>query len=175
MIKELEYFYFNTNMGWIGILKSTTGLLCTTLPKSSVEQVLQLLGSRVNTAVWCPQLSENLVERLRLYFNGSRVEFLDKIDLSQISPFQKKVLETSRLIPFGETRSYGWVAKQIQQTGAARAVGQALSRNPLPIIIPCHRVLSSDGKIGGFGGGISMKRQLLHLETSASTIYTVGL
>ncbi|GAI87660.1 unnamed protein product, partial [marine sediment metagenome] len=77
--------------------------------------------------------------------------------------------EETRLIPYGETRSYAWVAKQVGKPKAARAVGQAMGSNPLPIIIPCHRVITSNGKLGGFGGGLEMKRQLLSLEAVAST------
>ena len=167
MTEELQYFTFNTGMGWVGISSSAAGLLRITLPQPSVEMALQQLGDSLNKAIWSPELSANLAERLIRYFGGDRIDFPDKLDISRASPFQRKVWEASRLIPFGETRSYGWVAKQIKQPGAARAVGQALSRNPLPIIVPCHRVLAGDGKLGGFGGGISLKRQLLSLETSA--------
>ncbi len=93
--------------------------------------------------------------------------FPDELDLSTATPFQRQVWEKTRLIPYGETRSYSWVAEQIGKPGAARAVGQALGRNPLPIIIPCHRVVASDGKLCGFAGGLGMKRRLLSLEASA--------
>ena len=73
-----------------------------------------------------------------------------------------------RTIPYGETRSYGWVASHLGLPKAARAVGQALGRNPLPIIIPCHRVISSDGGLGGFGGGLGLKESLLRLERATS-------
>ena len=72
----------------------------------------------------------------------------------------------TRLIPYGETRSYIWLAEQLGKMGAVRAVGQALARNPLPIIIPCHRVVAKDGQLGGFTGGMEIKRQLLYLEAS---------
>ena len=89
----------------------------------------------------------------------------DKLDLP---PFQREVWETTRLIPYGETRSYLWVAKQIKRPRAVRAVGQALSKNPLPIIVPCHRVVASDGRLGGFRRGVEMKRHLLWRETLAT-------
>ena len=78
--------------------------------------------------------------------------------------FQREVWEATRLIAYGEARSYQWVAGQIKKPKATRAVGQALGSNPLPIIVPCHRVLASDGKLGGFTGGLDMKKNLLHLE-----------
>jgi methylated-DNA-[protein]-cysteine S-methyltransferase len=74
------------------------------------------------------------------------------------------VLETVRSIPHGEVRSYGWVARQIGKPKAARAVGQALAANPMPLVVPCHRVIGSDGSLTGFTGGLKMKKRLLELE-----------
>ncbi len=153
-------------MGWIGISGSTDGLLRITLPQPSVHEVRQLLGDSVSRAIWSPQLFDDLMERLKAYFSGHRITFPDKLDLSRGTHFQREVWEKTRLIPFGETRSYSWVAEQIGKPRAARAVGQALGRNPLPIIIPCHRVVASDGKLGGYSGGIEMKRYLLRLEAA---------
>ena len=165
---ELKYTTFNTNRGWVGILGSTKGLLGTTLPQRSAQAAHQLLGDRINYSTRSPHQFEDLMERLRTYFGGHQVDFPDELDLSGTAPFQRKVWEITRLIPYGKTRSYLWVAEQIKQPGAARAVGQALGRNPLPIIVPCHRVIASDGNLGGFGGGLEMKRYLLSLEASAS-------
>ena len=108
------------------------------------------------------------MERLKVYFSGHRITFPDKFDLSQATHFQREVWEKTRFIPYGETKSYAWVAEQIKKPRAVRAVGQALGKNPLPIIVPCHRVVASGGKLGGFGGGVEMKRYLLSLEASAS-------
>ena len=165
---ELKYAAFNTSKGWIGILSSSKGLLGTTLPQCSAQAARQLLGDRVNYATYSPHWFEDLMERFRTYFGGHQVAFPDELDLSGATPFQRKVWEITRLIPYGKTRSYIWVAEQIKQPGAAQAVGQALSRNPLPIIVPCHRVVASDGSLGGFGGGVEMKRYLISLEASAS-------
>jgi len=153
----------------VGILGSDKGLLRTTLPQHSAQEAHQLLGNRVNHAVWSHNLFDGLVERLKTYFSGGKVAFPDKLDLSGATPFQRKVWEVTRLIPYGETRSYTWVAEQVKKPQARRAVGQALARNPLPIIIPCHRVVSSDGRLGGFSGGVEIKKRLLRLEASAST------
>ncbi len=146
---------------------SAKGLLCVTLPQQSSQDVRQLLGDRINRATWSPQWFEGLTERFRLYFGGHKADFPDGLDLSAATPFRRKVWEATRLIPYGETRSYAWVAEQIKKPKAARAVGQALGRNPLPVIIPCHRVLNTNGELGGFGGGLEMKRRLLSLEASA--------
>jgi len=168
MTGELKYITFNTDMGWLGILGSAKGLLGTTLPQHSAQEVRQLLGDRVNHAVWSPRLFEDLMERLRIYFSGHEATFPDELDLSRATAFQRKVWEITRLIPYGETRSYSWVAEQIDKPRAVRAVGQALGRNPLPIIVPCHRVTATNGKLGGYSGGVEMKRYLLFLEASAS-------
>jgi methylated-DNA-[protein]-cysteine S-methyltransferase len=107
------------------------------------------------------------MERFKTYFKGGKMAFPDQLDLSGATPFQRKVWEITRLIPYGETRSYTWVAEQVNKPRAARAVGQALARNPLPIIIPCHRVVTIEGKLGGFSGGVEIKKRLLNLESSA--------
>ncbi|MBA7646658.1 Methylated-DNA--protein-cysteine methyltransferase [subsurface metagenome] len=89
---------------------------------------------------------------------------MTKLDLNNRTSFQKKVLEVVKTIPYGETRTYRWVAERIGNPKAARAVGQALKRNPYPEVIPCHRVIRSDGKVGGYSKGIQKKRKLLKKE-----------
>jgi methylated-DNA-[protein]-cysteine S-methyltransferase len=126
-----------------------------------------MLGDSVSRATWSPTRFQGLTERLRTYFTGQKADFPDRLDLSAATAFQRKVWEATGLIPYGETRSYKWVAEQIEKPQAARAVGQALGRNPLPVIIPCHRVLASNGGLGGFIGGLQMKKSLLHLENAA--------
>ena len=163
---ELRYTIFNTEIGWIGILGSAAGLLCVTLPHSSAEETRQLLGDNISHATRSPNLFKDLIERIGNYFGGHKVNFPDKLDLSGATSFQREVWETTRLIPYGDTTSYRWVAEQIRKPRATRAVGQALGKNPLPIIVPCHRVLASNGRLGGFTGGIETKRRLLHLEGS---------
>jgi methylated-DNA-[protein]-cysteine S-methyltransferase len=168
MPRRLKYITFSTDMGWVGMSASTKGLLGITFPQRSAQKAHQLLGNSVNCAIWSPRLFDNLIKRLKVYFSGHRATFPDKLDLCQATHFQRKVWEITRLIPYGETRSYTWTAKQIKRPRAMRAVGQALGKNPLPIIIPCHRVVAKDGKLGGFGGGVEMKMHLLSLETSAN-------
>jgi len=167
MTQQPNCIIFNTDMGWVGILGSAKGLLRTTLPHPSAHEIHQLLGDSINQASRSPRLFQDLIRRLKLYFGGHRVNFPDRLDLSGATDFQRAVWETTRLIPYGETRSYAWVAEQIEKPRALRAVGQALGRNPLPIIVPCHRVVASNGKLGGFTGGIEVKKRLLHLEGSA--------
>lgn len=168
MTGELKYVTFNTDMGWMGILGSANGLLGTTLPQRSAQKARQLLGDRVNQAIWSPGFFDELIKRLRIYFGGHKAIFADELDLSWATTFQREVWEITRFIPYGETRSYTWIAERIGKPWAVRAIGQALGRNPLPIIIPCHRVINSDGKLGGYSGGVEMKQYLLFLEASAS-------
>jgi methylated-DNA-[protein]-cysteine S-methyltransferase len=106
------------------------------------------------------------VRLLQAYFAGDRTFFDFPIDTRYYTTFQKAVWKATSTIPFGETRSYAWIARAIQNPKSVRAVGQALGANPLPIIIPCHRVVNSSGALGGFGGGLMMKKKLLALETS---------
>ncbi len=169
MSRSLTCVTGSTDMGWIGILGSAKGLLSTTLPRSTSQEALELLGDRVHHATWSPGPFNDLIERLRRYFGGYQVAFPDSLDLSVATSFQREVWRATRLIPHGETRSYAWVANHIGRQGAVRAVGQALGKNPLAIIVPCHRVIASDGGLGGFGGGLEMKRRLLFLEAKGVT------
>lgn len=164
MTRELHYVIFRTSTGWMGVLSSASGLLRITLPHPTERQIPQLLGIDIDQVRRSPQLFHDLMERLNSYFSGHKVDFPDALDLSGATDFQRKVWETARRIPYGETRSYSWIAEQIGKPESARAVGQALGRNPLPIIVPCHRVLTKDGGLGGYSGGIKMKIYLLNLE-----------
>jgi methylated-DNA-[protein]-cysteine S-methyltransferase len=102
-------------------------------------------------------------EQLREYFQGKRKHFTVPLDMRG-TPFQKQVWEALLAIPFGETRSYGQLAKQLGNPNATRAVGAANGRNPVAIIAPCHRVIGSSGKLTGFAGGLDAKAHLLNLE-----------
>ncbi len=164
---QLRYVIANIGVGWVGIVASARGLRHTTLPQPSPHEAHRRLGDSINHAQQSPRLFEDLVERLRAYFSGHEVTFPDELDLSGVTPFRCRVWEKTRTIPYGDTRSYTWVAGQIKQPEAVRAVGQALGKNPLPIIIPCHRVITAGGKPGGYSEGLEMKEYLLHLETSA--------
>ena len=106
--------------------------------------------------------------QLKDYFSKKRKSFSVKLDFRG-TEFQKKVWAALLTIPFGETRSYGQIAKQIQNPKAVRAVGAANGKNPIPIIAPCHRVIGSTGKLTGFGGGLEAKARLLALEGRQAT------
>jgi methylated-DNA-[protein]-cysteine S-methyltransferase len=103
------------------------------------------------------------------YLRGTRRRFDLPIDLANVSDFQRRVLTAARRIPRGRVASYGEIARRIGQPGASRAVGQALGKNPIPIVIPCHRVVASAGKLGGYVGGTARKQKLLALEGAMRT------
>jgi methylated-DNA-[protein]-cysteine S-methyltransferase len=107
---------------------------------------------------------------LREYFAGKRKSFSIPLDMRGTS-FQKNVWHALLAIPFGETRSYGQLAKQLGNPQAMRAVGAANGRNPISIIVPCHRVIGSSGKLTGFAGGLETKAQLLNLEESGGRLF----
>ena len=149
----------------MGILASDRGLVAVSLPCPSERGTVWLLGKKTRNAAHSDALLPGLVERLTRYFRGVPVEFPDELDLSEATPFQRRVWQAARLIPYGETRSYAWVAVQAGSPMAARATGQALEKNPLPVIVPCHRVIAADGSLGGFTGGLNLKRKLLAIES----------
>ncbi len=105
-----------------------------------------------------------LSNELYLYFRGSIKQFSQPIRFTTGTEFEQDIWLTLNEIPYGETRSYKWIAQKIGRIGAYRAVGNALRKNPLPLILPCHRVIASDGSLCGFSGGIKLKRWLLEHE-----------
>jgi methylated-DNA-[protein]-cysteine S-methyltransferase len=115
-----------------------------------------------------PSFIRKLARQLRQYATGKSVRWSVPVDLSSGTGFQQKVWRALGQIPRGQTRSYRWVAQKIGKPKAARAVGAACGANPVPVIVPCHRVVAGDGSLGGFGGGLPMKRQLLALEKAAA-------
>jgi methylated-DNA-[protein]-cysteine S-methyltransferase len=164
MAKILTYTVFQTNQGWMGLLASQTGIVAVTLPQTTRRQALDLLGEQAKQADFSPDKLNSLTQRFQDYYSGKKISFPDALDFSGATGFQKQVWQAAQLIPHGETRSYGWIAKQIGKPKAARAVGQALGKNPFLIVVPCHRVIAGDGTLGGFGCGLPAKQKLLKLE-----------
>ncbi len=111
-----------------------------------------------------PPLLAEAERQLRQYFTGKRTEFDLPLQAKRGTEFERKVWDAIASIPYGHTRSYGEIAGEVGDPGAAQAVGIALNHNPLPIVVPCHRVIGADGKLVGFGGGLHRKRWLLQLE-----------
>jgi methylated-DNA-[protein]-cysteine S-methyltransferase len=132
------------------------------------DKALDRLASRFGTepveAPESPLLAE-AIRQMAAYFAGGRKDFELPLDWSLISGFNRQVLrELASGVPFGSVVGYGDLARRVGQPGAAQAVGMAMGANPLPVVVPCHRVVESDGGIGGFGGGLETKRKLLALE-----------
>jgi O-6-methylguanine DNA methyltransferase len=123
------------------------------------------LPPRKNNELWMesPQAIQPYAEQLKAYFQGELREFTCKLDLKG-TEFQKKCWNALLRIPYGKTRSYADIARQVGRPRSFRAVGQANHHNPIPIIVPCHRVITSSGTLGGYGGGLAVKEMLLQLE-----------
>ena len=163
-----KYTIIETNPGWVGVIGSEAGLKYIILPQSSAEAVLSAFNNRLAGVTLDNSFFNDLPARLRRYFSGKPVSFTDRLDFASATPFQHKVWQAARSIPYGETRSYAWVASQIGKSGAARAVGQALARNPLPLVVPCHRVIAASGELCGFAYGLDMKQHLLEIERTSN-------
>ena len=161
-----RYVVIATGFGWVGAVGSKEGLVFLTLPKLSHRTVLSEIKEFLGDSIEDPSAFGDLPSRIKRYFEGKRVTFTDKLDLSGTTVFQQAVWNATRTIPYGETRSYAWVSSQAESPSASRAVGGALARNRFPIIVPCHRVIASDGSLGGFSGGLALKKRLLELEAA---------
>lgn len=164
-----SYTMFKTKLGWMAIRGSRAGLERIVLPQPSREAALALLGEAVDTAVADASPFGDLPQRLGRCLEGKPVVFTDRFNLVKATPFQQAVWQEASRIPHGETRSYGWVARRLGRPRAGRAVGQALAQNPLPLAIPCHRVVAAGGGLGGYGGGLELKRHLLEGEANLKT------
>ena len=169
---ELSFDIFETPQGWVGVLASERGIRRTTLPESTIEATRDKLGGEVDEAEQTPERFIDLRSRIERFLDGRDVDFSDvPIDVDDASPFHQAAWQACRTIPSGETRPYKWLASEAGRPGAPRAAGQAMARNRLPFLIPCHRVIASDGSLGGYGSGrtrLDLKRRLLDMEASGS-------
>ncbi len=165
---SIRYALLPAPWGELGVAGMVNGLLHIDLHPSSGNTFKEGLGRRFEEdPVNDPGFFKDFSIKLRQYFSGVPVSFDAPVILDGFSPFQTKVLKTLRSIPFGRSLSYAGLGLIAGAPGAARAVGGACGRNPLPLVIPCHRVLRSDGCLGGFSGGLDMKRRLLRIEKLA--------
>lgn len=164
----LRYVTFDTEIGSFLVAGSDLGLRMVAFGKGlDTGHVLsrETRGERVMVVEDRIRL-RRAVDSIRSYLAGGREPMDHKVDLSGTTDFNRRVLQVVSAIPYGVLRTYKWVAGEVGAPRATRPVGQALSRNPLPIIIPCHRVVNSDGSLGGYsGGGPDMKRRLIEIET----------
>ena len=155
-----------TAFGWVGVAVSDRGLVAITLPQQAEAEALSQLPEPHGPGPNLPQGMDvpALLVKLRRYFEGEPVTFDEPLDPTIGTEFLRRVWVLTRGIPRGQTRTYGQLARMAGSPGAARAVGQAMARNPWPILVPCHRVLGTDGSLTGFGGGVDMKRRMLLME-----------
>jgi methylated-DNA-[protein]-cysteine S-methyltransferase len=164
-LADISYSPVDSPFGQLLLACSRRGLLRLAFPEEDVDGVLERLARRVSPRiVEAPAPLEPARRELEEYFAGARREFDLKLDWSLIGPFGRRVLRVTSAIPFGGVRTYGAVAADAGSPRGFRAAGNALGSNPIPIVIPCHRVLRSGGDLGGYGGGVGRKRYLLELE-----------
>jgi len=172
MQKAARYTIFKTKWGHFGLAGTECGLLRSCLPLPEYERVKLQLLKGLEDARLERDFFKTLQERITAYFAGAYVNFDRDIPimLHGLSGFACSVLDACRDIRFGERISYGRLAERIGRAGAARAVGGVLAKNPLPLVIACHRVTYANGKIGGFSavGAVTLKRRMLELEQSQS-------
>lgn len=162
---EAGYDRVDSPLGRLLVAATPSGLVRVGFESESEERFLDEIARRVSARVLrAPRLVDDARHQLEEYFEGRRQGFELELDWRLTSGFRRRVLRATARIPFGETRSYREVASAAGSPQAVRAAGSALANNPLPIVVPCHRVLRSDGSLGGFRGGLDAKRALLGYE-----------
>ncbi len=170
-LEAIRYDIFETRLGWVGAAASEIGLKRLTLPESARERAEDAIFPVQTRAAHTPVAFSSLQSRLERYFRGEELDLTDEVlDLQDAPPFFDAAWRACRRIPAGETRTYAWLAAEAGRPEALRAAGQAMARNKLAIVVPCHRVVRSDGSLGGFGGsvGLPLKQRLLSLEGRAA-------
>jgi methylated-DNA-[protein]-cysteine S-methyltransferase len=168
MQKTMKYVIFQTKWGYFGLAGTDSGLYRTYLPMQERGKTESRILENLPDAKFDKSYFKNLQEQIIAYFDGDSVNFGTDIHvlLNGFRGFSCRVLTACRTIKFGQTTTYAGLAEKAGRHDAGRAVGNALAKNPLPLIIPCHRVIRSDGKLGGFSapGGISLKSRLISHE-----------
>ena len=157
---------FETAFGWMGLVRGSAGIQRIFLPVPEREKARGLIRSQFPLLKENRDSFENEIAQIEEYFAGQRKTFRFSLEFSGATPFQRSVYEILLTIPFGEVRSYGWLAREIGNPRALRAVGHANGRNRWPLVIPCHRVVGSEGYLTGFSasGGLELKARLLRHE-----------
>ncbi len=160
----VEYVFFKSSIGPISLVSRNQKIIALNIHSVNPYEVKKRIAALYPEGRESEKSFKTIRFLLDRYLKGERVDFDMEIDISGESPFTQKVLRELQKIPYGEVRSYGWIGKRLGYEIAARAVGQAAKRNPIPIIIPCHRVIAEGGKLGGFSSGIEIKKKLLSIE-----------
>ncbi|HWA99245.1 MAG TPA: methylated-DNA--[protein]-cysteine S-methyltransferase [Pirellulales bacterium] len=162
---------FETELGWMALRSSERGIQRLTFAHGTPDQAARAVANYPCDSRIVEPDDDTLAARLRAYAAGQEDDFLDvALDLpSSLSEFALRVTNRCRRIAWGSTMSYGELASSVRAPGAARAVGSVMARNPVPILVPCHRVLGASGRLGGYsmGSGLPVKRRLLSLERVA--------
>lgn len=171
----IGYQLFPTRLGSVAIGWTTNGVAILLLPEVDETKTNARLLNRAPGAIKAepPAFAMEAIERLRRLLLGENVD-LSSVPLDyDTTPFKRRVYDLSRRIPVGRTRTYGELAIDAEAPGAARAVGQAMATNPLPLLIPCHRVVASDGRLCGFSapGGLVTKKTLLAIERGERDLF----
>ena len=165
MSDKLTMVVTDTAMGWAGVALSERGIRYATLfhrTESGARGELRAMGATEDAS---DERAAGVAELMRAYGAGEDVSLDDyPVDLPECTEFQRDTWLALREIPRGETRSYGWLARHVGHAESPRAIGAAVGANPIPLWLPCHRVVASDGTLHGFGGGLAMKQALLELE-----------
>ena len=162
---DLAYAEIDSPLGPLLAVSTPAGLVHLGYPNRPRDAQLEQLAERISPRiVEAPGRLDEVRRELDEYFAGRRHDFGLALDWQLTAGFVRAVLERTAAIPFGETRTYGEVAAAAGSPRAFRAAGRALGANPIPIVVPCHRVLRSGGALGGYGGGLDVKRELLTLE-----------
>ncbi|MBW7989483.1 MAG: methylated-DNA--[protein]-cysteine S-methyltransferase [Planctomycetes bacterium] len=174
MQKVTKYTIFQTKWGYFGLAGTEYGLCRTQLPGLKPEKIKSRLLKNLKNPQYDKSFCKILQQQITAYFEGDCIKFSREITLTLdgFTSFGKAVLTTCREIEIGQTITYGKLANKAGRPNASRAVGSTLAKNPLPLIIPCHRIIRSDGKMGGFSapGGITLKKKMLKLEGKAIKI-----
>lgn len=167
-VLDVAYTVLDTPVGTLLLAATERGLVRVAYAREDHEEVLADLAGRLGPRVLhAPDRLEPAAEQLREYFAGTRTRFDLPLDRSLSHGFRRRVQEHLPGIGYGSTQSYGEVARSVGSPRAVRAVGSACATNPLPVVVPCHRVLRGDGGLGGYIGGPAAKSALLELEAAA--------
>ncbi len=160
----VEYAFFESSIGIICVASRNKKIISLDIHSKNLHEAKKRITALYPGGKESEQSFKTIRFLLDRYLKGERVDFDVDIDISGETSFTQKVLKELMKIPYGQTRSYGWIGKRLGYEMGARAVGQAVKRNPVLIIIPCHRVIAEGGKLGGFSSGIEIKKRLLGLE-----------
>jgi methylated-DNA-[protein]-cysteine S-methyltransferase len=167
---DVAYRTVDSPVGTLLLAATDQGVVRVAYQLEHHDQVLQTLAERVSPRIlYAPRRLDQVARQLAEYFEGERREFVLPLDFRLAHGFRREVLSRLRMINYGRTESYSQVAAATGHPRAVRAVGTACATNPLPVIVPCHRVLRSDGKLGGYIGGLQTKAALLSLEAGGAS------